>query len=423
MAISIDYSNPAQFVIQIPRADMLLLATTPSEIRQINVNDLRIELHDLQDGANGMWAPTAFSNVPPLTVGGVTLARSLEIVSPYVIEFEDGLYNVNVVGGNSNVSDVTVKNQVGVNTANSAGLQDPFALQASAFGDVVSFNPAGLSGTTFPRGTPSFPSNNVADTIAIAVARGLRTISVQDDTTFTTGDFSRGYTFRGTNPTVVITLDPGVDVVDCVFDDLTIQGTLDGRNTLRHCTVLDVNYVNGTLFQCGLGGTVTLGGATPAIFYQCYSLVAGGGAAQYPLIDCGGALLTPLIVRDWQGGLGLRNMTSQDVGAPISLDFSSGRLVVEPTVSAGAVTMRGLASSEDNSTGTFVLNDQTITADAIRVRKHLTNRFETDPSTGVATLYEDDGATVAETSTLYEDVNGVQTYRGQGAERRNGFTK
>lgn len=129
MSITIDYSDPTpQYVIQIPRADMTLVQTTPTEIRQLNINDLRLALNDLMDEDPGIAFPTNHVHTAPLTVSGVTLARVVEILDPYVIEFEDGLYNVNVTGGNSNVGDKVIKNQVGVNTANSAGLQDPQAI-------------------------------------------------------------------------------------------------------------------------------------------------------------------------------------------------------------------------------------------------------------------------------------------------------
>jgi len=60
--------------------------------------------------------------------------------------------------------------------------------------------------------------------------------------------------------------------------------------------------------------------------------------------------------------------------------------------------------------------------DVRRIRRHQTNRLETDPLTGVVTLYDDDGATPLETADLFEDVAGAQPYRGSGAERRDGFS-
>ena len=122
MAITIDYSDPAEFVISIPKADMTLVQTTPYEIRELDIEDFRDWLADVQDDTEGIAFPTAFQNTAPLTISGVVIARVLEILDPYTVEFEDGTYGVNVVGGNSNIADVLVRNQVSLYTANSAGL-------------------------------------------------------------------------------------------------------------------------------------------------------------------------------------------------------------------------------------------------------------------------------------------------------------
>lgn len=127
MAITIDYSQTTYdgFVIQIPKADTTLVTLTPYEVRQLSVDDLRLALGDLQDDEVGMAYPRMFDNTAPKTLAGVTQARVLEILVPYWLLFEDGLYSVNIYGGNSNVAERTIKNSVSVNTANSAGLQDP----------------------------------------------------------------------------------------------------------------------------------------------------------------------------------------------------------------------------------------------------------------------------------------------------------
>jgi hypothetical protein len=46
------------------------------------------------------------------------------------------------------------------------------------------------------------------------------------------------------------------------------------------------------------------------------------------------------------------------------------------------------------------------------------NKTVTDPTTGVMTVYADDGTTPYLTAQLYEDAAETQTYRGQGAEVR-----
>jgi hypothetical protein len=51
------------------------------------------------------------------------------------------------------------------------------------------------------------------------------------------------------------------------------------------------------------------------------------------------------------------------------------------------------------------------------VVKLLRNRRETNPSTGVQTIYDDDSITPLVSGDLFEDVAGTQPYQGQGADR------
>lgn len=52
------------------------------------------------------------------------------------------------------------------------------------------------------------------------------------------------------------------------------------------------------------------------------------------------------------------------------------------------------------------------------IEQILRNRLVTDPSTGVMTLYADNGTTVLMTAQLYEDTAQSQTYQGSGVEER-----
>ncbi|MBT8213371.1 MAG: hypothetical protein KJN71_09510 [Acidimicrobiia bacterium] len=362
MAITIDYSDQTpQYVIYVPKADTTLVQTTPTEIRSLNINNFWRTLADLQDDVPGVWAPTAYIHTPPLTVAGVTLARVVEILDPYVIEFEDGSWSVNITGGNSNIADVTVKNQVGVNTANSAGLQDPFALQAAGFsstGAVALDITSPYSGTTFPIGTRSNPVNNLADAKAIADVRGLYTINVMSSMTINAGtNMSQGYEFYADSPvTVTITIDPSIDVQNCKFTNATITGTLDGDNTFDRCEIQNVNFFNGTITNCSLSGTITLGGGQQAEIYDSWSAIAGGGAGQTPTIDMGGTG-QDLLMRNYSGGIEIINCT--DATAEASIDMNSGRVVFDPTISDGTFWVRGVSDVYDATTGSATVFDQT----------------------------------------------------------------
>lgn len=119
MTISINWFSR---VISVPKADMTLVQTAPYEVRELNLNNFRLTLKDLEDDEAGMAYMRTHNHNSEISVGGVTLARVLEIINGYTVTFEDGQYAVNLAGANSNVSDVVNLNQVSVRAANSAGM-------------------------------------------------------------------------------------------------------------------------------------------------------------------------------------------------------------------------------------------------------------------------------------------------------------
>jgi hypothetical protein len=116
MTITVDWVTQ---VISIEQADLTPLG---GSLYELDIDDLRLALKALEATPIGMSYPDTHSNTAPAVVGGVTLARVVLFVNGYTIVFEDDQYGVNIVGGNSNLADVLVRNQVSVNTANSAGL-------------------------------------------------------------------------------------------------------------------------------------------------------------------------------------------------------------------------------------------------------------------------------------------------------------
>lgn len=53
--------------------------------------------------------------------------------------------------------------------------------------------------------------------------------------------------------------------------------------------------------------------------------------------------------------------------------------------------------------------------------KMATNKTVTDPTAGTITIYDADGVTPLLTAALFEDAAGAQSYRGQGADRRDRY--
>lgn len=129
MAISINWATK---VINVPRLDMTLIQASP-EIRQLDINEFRLELKDLEDSETGQIHHDTHRHNSPVTVAGVTLARVVEIINGYTVTFENGQYAVNLTGANSNIADKTNVNQVSIRSANSAGLMDVSALATTVW--------------------------------------------------------------------------------------------------------------------------------------------------------------------------------------------------------------------------------------------------------------------------------------------------
>jgi hypothetical protein len=69
----------------------------------------------------GMAYPNIFENYQPVELSGIMYSRVLKIVNDYKVQFEDDKYRVALIGGNNNIVDVLILNQVQVISNNSAG--------------------------------------------------------------------------------------------------------------------------------------------------------------------------------------------------------------------------------------------------------------------------------------------------------------
>lgn len=111
--------NWATKVITVPQADLTFVS---GSLYELNVNTFRLILKDLEDDANGMPFLRTHNHNTEVTVGGVTLARVIEIINGYTITFENGNYAVRLVGANNNIPDVVNVNSVSIRSNNSTGL-------------------------------------------------------------------------------------------------------------------------------------------------------------------------------------------------------------------------------------------------------------------------------------------------------------
>lgn len=345
--ITVDWKNKIIFV---PKIAMTLVQSTPTEIYDLDTNEFRLTLKELEAelldaGAGGMPFEDTHRHNTEVTVGGVTLARVIEIINGYTVTFEDGQYAVNLKGSNNNIGDVTNVNQVSVRSANSAGLVTSAAIEFGEYGGGVYVKPSSINvGTVYPTGTLRKPVNNLTDAKLIATSRGFNKLFILESMSIQDENFDE-FSFSGLGPSVTeITLAANASLLRCTLSEAFYEGTLDGGSTLKNAHIGNITFFNGEIENCVLEGNIQLGGNVEAIIRDSESGVPG---QLTPVIDYGGDG-PPLAVRNYNGGLKLQNKTGNTFPAT-SVDINSGQVILDSTLTEGQITIRGVGKLTDNT--------------------------------------------------------------------------
>lgn len=119
--ISVGWGNT--YIIFIPQSYLTLVSGT---LYSLDTNKFRLDLKNLEASLEGLPHPKTHNHNTEVTVAGIVFARTIEILPPYSVEFEDAQYTVQLSGSNNNIFDVQngilIQNQVQVIPNNSAGL-------------------------------------------------------------------------------------------------------------------------------------------------------------------------------------------------------------------------------------------------------------------------------------------------------------
>jgi len=304
----------------------------------------------------------------------------------------------------------TAFTQIVRTASSSATLQEQVDIQYSSFnGGVTVDENSPYSGTNYPVGTPRQPVNNWTDALEIANSKGFPKFFVENNTSLSLSADYSGFLFYGqSKSTTLITLEPQAEITGAEFRNVSVQGVLDGGNTLLDCNILDIIYVDGFIEKCIINSTITLSGTGQANILDCYSGVAGLAT---PTLDFGGSG-SSLAMRNYDGGLTVINKTGPE---PASLDFNSGQLIMHNSVTDGEIVIRGSCvwQNKNSYTGGADITDETFGADVIvEAIKEITidgvnfdaamedliamakGRIVESPG-GVFTFYKQDNSTVA----------------------------
>lgn len=414
MAISIDWGTS---IINIPKADLTLVQESPTEIRELDLNLFRLMLKDLEDNEMGITYQKTHNHTPPISVGGVTLARVVEILEPYTVTFENGAYAVNLTGCNSNVADRVNVNNVSVRSANSAGLSTTTAIEYGEYGGAVTVDVEnGRAGSGYPIGTQRMPVNNFLDAHLIAEFRGFNEIHVVKDSVIGAGVELAGKIIKGLSHIYTnITIDTGANVQDATFSNCIINGVLDGNNNITDSIIENVNYLNGHIENCSLKGTIVLGGNSDAYIANCSKL----DVSTTPIINMGGSG-QDLVMVNYSGSIKLTNMTGNNI---IGISLNGGAIILDDTITSGTVSVTGIGNLMDIEgnlipTGTWnsgvtvannLINQSTVATavwnksansissgsmgEMVDLLRKITGNNITK-SGNILTIYEDDGNTI-----------------------------
>jgi len=368
--ISIDWSTKVIFV---PKAyTTLITPPPPQEIRRLDTDQFRKDLKALEASPIGMSFLDTHRHNTTVEVGGVILARVIEIINGYTVTFEDGLYSVNLVGSNNNIADVTNVNQVSIRSANSAGLQDLSSLQAASFQGVITIDVInGVPGTLFPIGTEGQPVNNLVDALAISVMRGIKTFRVVG--TLVIDIDVTGYTLKGARSflTDILVL-TGTNTDGSRLEDLTVTGAQDGSFFYERCLITGLTGCAGVARECGFDLVqCTIHDDETFVAADCISGVPGQGS---PSISLG--TNSTIQLRRYSGGMRLVNVDASNDG---TIGLTEGHLILDASCTGGTLTLRGVGQYTRQDGGAVTVNELGFVSDPSgKLRRRLNLAEEAD---------------------------------------------
>lgn len=251
----------------------------------------------------------------------------------------------------------------------SATVQELSAVQYSSYGGGVSLDmwhtrPNTMSGTTYPAGNKEYPTDTVQSAVTICQEKGFDTIFVIGNATFSTGDNITGLRIVGQNPVLTtVDLEPAALTLDCQLSNATVTGTLDGNTWIENCRILALEYIEGQIVNSMLMDDIYLTGTTQTHFSGCYSGLTELGVE--PTIDIGGNGRN-LGLEGYTGVIRIVNMTVGPTSPVVVLNMNAGHVIIDPTVAAGDVIIRGICGVTDLHTGVATVNvDDVIAPTAI----------------------------------------------------------
>ena len=350
------------------RADLVVDWNSSPRVVTVQAPSVEITIQDLHDSCRSLEAASEAMDNRPLIdssgyedLGGGVAVGITATLQNALLAFEarsgPTYTQCKVNGGNvvavdeNNVTfstpiSPTAFTQVVVTASSSATSQNQASIEYSSFDGGVWIDEQGsVSGTDGLKGNAQFPVNNIPDAVAIANIRGLpRTIFIIGNLLISSGDDVSNFKIIGQNPArTILTIQEPSNTTGCEITECTVTGVLDGLTIIRYCTIENISYFNGFIYESEINGTITLGNNAQAAILGCYSGQAGQTT---PTIDFGGSGQA-LSLRKYAGGILLENKTGPE---PVSIDLIGGQVKIDlTTVTSGTVVVRGTGRVVNNA--------------------------------------------------------------------------
>jgi len=272
-----------------------------------------------------------------------------------------GTYAIRGVG-------LLVDQSTGTAVVDATGLVSAELIQFASFGGHVTIDAVnGVEGTAFPAGNEANPVKTLADAQTIAAIRGFKEFYFLSDFTFITGSYVDSFKIRGKGLTqTTFTFQSGSVTPYCAIEDAKVTGDILGLVSMTRAHIFNIGSTalipssQGLLIQDSLiSGSLAL----PTLYSGITQLINCWTEGTPSEVDLGGATAM-LIVRGFMGEVTLTNNTA---GTNITVDMTSGKVILDPTCSSGTYTFRGVGLLDNQSTGTAVV-DQTglVSADLLQ---------------------------------------------------------
>ena len=414
MAITVNYSG-TPFLITIPKSDLTLDTGTKYNL----IVDVFWQLlRDYADSEEGMVHPVIYSRIPATaSTPSITEVN----IDYYELQFEDGLYSVNIINGNTNIRDVEVKNQVSVNTNNTTGFIDQTILVHGTFNSGIYWdNINGKAAITdiSTDGNEANPLLNLTDVISQAVLLRFNKIHVVAAAStvdplpsldeYKLDGISRANTlinFGSGSPIVK------ADTGDSVFTDLHLVGDLWGGISVVHCVVGDLTGVGCTVNETIIDNSLFVGDMILRVSNtQPVTIVNCGAINGHQFVLDVNGTTGNIVLQNFSDRLKIINMTS---AIDIHISSAAGcELVIDAScTAAGIFEVHGsvVVINESNLTiddDTIMTQNDNILAMIIDMFKYEKNRTKIDPVAFTMTIYDDDLTTPIRVFDL-KDSNGV----------------